>query len=82
MFISPASFNKNKTIHGSKPEHEEYRINQYEICNAVNTIRLGVILEKMVKNKRITKEEANLFELQAGILRASILTSNNRAFNL
>lgn len=49
----------------------------YDICHAVDTLAMHGILERMMKNG-MNQNTARLFKTQADLLRAMLLTENNR----
>lgn len=49
----------------------------YDICHAVDTLAMHGILDRMVASG-MSKNTADLFKTQADLLRAMLLTENNR----
>ena len=49
----------------------------YDICHAVDTLSMHGILERMIESG-MDKNTASLFKTQADLLRAMLLTENNR----
>ena len=49
----------------------------YDICHAVDTLAMHGILDRMVASG-MSKNTAELFKTQADLLRAMLLTENNR----
>lgn len=49
----------------------------YDICHAVDTLAMYGILDRMIESG-IGKNTASLFKVQVDLLRAMLLTENNR----
>lgn len=78
-YISPARFTDR--ICGGKPSDASMRRDNYELCQAIDTLSLSVILERMVKEQGLSEQMANIFHAQAASLRAALLTENHRLHN-
>lgn len=62
----------------SVPTDDVFAQITYDVCKAININGLSVVLDKLVE-EGLPREIADMFEMQASILRAQILTENNRA---
>lgn len=63
-----------------KPLHDAHRSNNFELCRAIDMTKLTIVLQRMVDEGWLNKRDAELFDMQAGVLRAQLCTANNHAF--
>lgn len=57
--------------------HREFN---YKIHTAIDLLKLGIVLERMVEAGRLSPEMASTFEHQASGLLAAVTNENHRAF--
>jgi flagellin-specific chaperone FliS len=67
------AFQQNRYI---DPELHAQRT--YDICKAVDTIKLGIVLDDMEATGHLNHELRVLYETQAFVLRKLLLSENNR----
>lgn len=62
-----------------REEDDLQRKRQFELCRAVDTTNLACVLGDMVDSGHMLPEMRDMFMLQAGLLRAQMVTENNRS---
>lgn len=62
-----------------KPEDAQHRRFNYELCEAIDTLKLGIVLDRMVEAGKLHPRLAELYRGQAGCLLALLRSENNRA---
>lgn len=83
QYIAPATFpSRTDRICGQLISDQEFKRDNFDICQAINTTKLGIVLERMVKTGRLHPQMKEIFEAQGGALRAAICSENYRAHGL
>lgn len=74
--IYPTRHTDKTTLMGD-PVCDKHSKLTYDICHAVDTLAMHGILDRMVESG-MDRNTASLFRTQADLLRAMLLTENNR----
>lgn len=74
--LQPAYFVDRPITHG-KPEDDAYARRNYDICQAVNLLKVGIVLDALVA-AGMPKEQADCFDASARALLQLMRTENNR----
>lgn len=74
--IYPTRHTDKTTLMGD-PLCDRHSLLTYDICHAVDTLAMSGILERMVEDG-MHPNTASIFKTQADLLRAMLLTENNR----
>jgi hypothetical protein len=78
VFIPSEDFGVN-LVHNT-PDGELHAKRNFELCRAIDTTKLGIVLADMVKTGHISKRQAENFDTLASSLLATILAENHRSF--
>lgn len=62
------------------PDGDKHAQRHMDLCNSIDMISIGVLLNEMVRDCHISQRQADAFQAQAGGLLATLLTENHRAF--
>jgi polyhydroxyalkanoate synthesis regulator phasin len=60
--------------------HDRFSKRNFEICRAVDLTNLGCVLDKMIDEGSLLKEEAKAFMDNASSLRALLVSKNNQRY--
>lgn len=77
-FVHPTNGPQTVTL-GKEPD-DTLRQNQFDLCRAIDTTALAVVLRRMVDGGWMGQRDAELYHLQASALRAQLVSANNAAF--
>lgn len=77
-FVHPGSHVGNVVL--GRPLDDEFRRNNFDLCRAIDATKLAVVLQNMVSTGWLDRRDAELFFEQASVLRAQLVTANNKAF--
>jgi hypothetical protein len=77
-YIPGESFGVN--LVRNTPDGELHAERHMNLCRAIDMTSLAVVLNAMVKDRHISRRQADAFEAQAGGLLATMLSENHRAF--
>lgn len=67
----------NQAYSDNDYKHGKHRAINYEICTAMDSIRFGIVLQKMVE-QGMSPEMVAIYEAQFQGLLAAVRTENNR----
>lgn len=77
-FLPHESFGVN--LVRNTPDGEMHARRNFKLCNSIDMIGLGIVLEDMVRTGHISQRQADAFEASARGLLATMLTENDRSF--
>lgn len=72
----------NDRVPGLEEGDTQHRQHNYELCQAIDLTKLGIILEKMVNDGKLHPQMATIYKIQGNALLAALLSENNRLHNL